>query len=134
MIIAIPVNGKVLNGHFGKSTRFEIADLDFQNKRILSQKTLDLSDGAGCGAIPLALKNEGVQAVVCGGIGQGAAANLNRAGIEVVAGAPEAEPLELFNAMLQGALTDQGSNCKCHEHGHDHDHEHGQGGCSCSNH
>jgi predicted Fe-Mo cluster-binding NifX family protein len=134
MIIAIPVNGTVLNGHFGKSTVFEIAKLDLQNKRIVSRKTLDLSAGGGCAALPQALKNEGVETVVCGGIGQGAVANLKRVGIDVLAGSPEVPPLEIFNLLLEGAVADQGSNCGCHGRDSDHAHEHGEGGCGCSNH
>lgn len=124
MKIAIPVVNGQLNGHFGRTQAFEIIDVDPQTRQITAQRTMPLPPHAGCGALPDALKSEGVDTVICGGVGEGARAKMHAAQLTLVAGAKAAPVLEIVNAYLAGTLQTDGGACN-HTHGHGHAHHQG---------
>jgi predicted Fe-Mo cluster-binding NifX family protein len=71
------------------------------------------------------LRDQGVGAVIVGGIGAGAVAKLQAAQIRVLAAGGQAEPLQLVQACLQDSLRPAKASCSQHEHGEHHHHHHG---------
>ncbi len=128
MKIAIPVHEGRLNQHFGQTKLFEIVEVDPQSRIITARRTMPVSAHEGCGALPALLKAEGVHTVLCGGLGQGAKANLERAGFTLIAGVPAGEVTDLIQAYLAGTLNAGDGLCN-HEHGRGHEHGKGQGQC-----
>jgi FKBP-type peptidyl-prolyl cis-trans isomerase 2/predicted Fe-Mo cluster-binding NifX family protein len=114
-------NGNVFQ-HFGKARNFKIYEAD--NNEIVSSEVIDCGD-TGHEALAGILADRGVDAVVCGGLGEGAMEALSAAGIEVCSGA-QGDADAAVQAYLNGELSDQGVNCD--HHGHDH-HEDGSNIC-----
>ena len=80
MKIAIPYeNGQVFQ-HFGHSAQFKIYDTE--NGKILSSEIVS-TNGQGHGALVGFLVQNGVNVVLCGGIGAGAQNALAQAGIQL---------------------------------------------------
>jgi predicted Fe-Mo cluster-binding NifX family protein len=124
MKIAIPViNDNVINGHFGKSDKFNIYTIN--NGEIESVKTIPSFEGSGCkSGIAGVLAVEGVTKVLVSGIGGGSTNKLMASGIEIIRGCT-GSPKENIERLVKGELTDGESTCDKH-HGHDHKHEHSQ--------
>lgn len=117
-------NGQIFQ-HFGHTENFKIYETD--NKQILSEKVID-TNGSGHGALAGMLSALGVEALICGGIGQGAKLALDDAGIKLysgVSGDADKAVSELINGHLEFGT---GSNCNHHDEGHGHD-GCGQNGC-----
>lgn len=124
MKIAIPVlNDNVINGHFGKSDKFNIYSIS--NGEIESVKTIPSFAGSGCkSGIATVLADEGVRTVIVSGIGGGSVSKLKAAGIEIISGC-KGSPKANIEQLIKGELTDSGSSChKHHDHDHGHDHKH----------
>ena len=81
-------NGNVFQ-HFGKSEMFKIYDVE--DGQIVSGEVMD-SNGVGHEALAGLLAEQGVRVVICGGMGAGAQAALEEAGIEAVSGAEGSSP------------------------------------------
>ena len=75
-------NGNVFE-HFGHSRQFKIYETDGQN--IVKEEVIE-SEGSGHSAMAGLLAGLDINAVICGGIGGGAANALGEAGIEVYSG------------------------------------------------
>ncbi|MCC6579469.1 MAG: NifB/NifX family molybdenum-iron cluster-binding protein [Phycisphaeraceae bacterium] len=139
MRIAVPVSDGRVNPHFGQSHAFDLVDVDESHRTIVARRTESAPEG-GCGVLPMWLREHGVSLVVCGGLGPGALAKLNHAGIEVIYGAPAEDVGDVIRAMLTGTLQTAGSLCdhhghgEGHGHGHDHHHEHGESCCHGDHH
>ena len=115
MKLAIPYENGAIFQHFGKTKVFKVYEIE--NGSIVSGELLD-SNGEGHSALAGRLAELGVQAVICGGIGEGAQAALIAAGIEICSGA-EGNADEAVEAYLNGELTSAGVNCDHHhEEGH----------------
>ncbi len=121
-------DGKVFQ-HFGHTENFMVYEIE--NGEVVSSSLLS-STGEGHDAVAAFLSANGVSAVICGGMGQGAADALAAAEISVFSGA-EGDADEAVAAFLRGELVNAGVNC---DHHHDHDHSHGEneaeagcGGC-----
>ena len=99
------------------------------------------TDGFGHGALAGFLRERGVEALICGGIGGGAIAALADAGVRVYAGVSGSAD-GAVQAFLRGELS-EGAEATCSHHGHGgkeegcghgehggcgHDHAHGCGG------
>ena len=69
MRIAIPYEDGVVCQHFGKAPQFKIFDV--QPQGIVESVVID-SEASGHEALAEFLATQSVQAVICGGIGQGA--------------------------------------------------------------
>lgn len=122
-------NGNVFQ-HFGRTEEFKVYEVE--GGRVLASEVMS-SNGVGHEALAWLLKEAEIDALICGGMGQGAQDALAEAGIEVCAGA-EGSADEAVAAFLAGELVNTGVNCDHHdhEHGHDHSHEEAAGGCSPS--
>lgn len=124
-------NGNVFQ-HFGHSEQFKVYDVE--DGKILGSRVIG-SNGSGHGALAGLLDGEGIDVLICGGIGGGAQRALEEYGIELCAGA-SGNTDEAVEAYLRGELINTGANCD-HHHGADHacgdggchDHDDGCGGC-----
>ncbi len=124
-------NGQIFQ-HFGHTERFKLYDVA---DGVVVSSAVVPTNGSGHGALAGFLKRQGVDTLICGGIGGGAQAALREAGITlyggVVGGADEA-----VVALLAGRLCfDPAVHCAHHDHEHgDEAHscgEHGCGGHTC---
>ncbi|MFV0412070.1 MAG: NifB/NifX family molybdenum-iron cluster-binding protein [Oscillospiraceae bacterium] len=100
MTIAIPCeNGQVFQ-HFGKTEQFKLYTAE--NGQITGVRLLG-TGGNGHGALASFLRQNGANAVVCGGLGEGARQALSAAGIAVyggVSGSADAAAESLFAGRL----------------------------------
>ena len=83
MKIAIPYENGQVYQHFGHSALFKIYDTE--NGKILSSEVVS-TNGQGHGALVGFLVQNGVNVVLCGGIGAGAQNALAQAGIQLFGG------------------------------------------------
>lgn len=127
-------NGQIFQ-HFGHTAQFKLYDVE--NGAVVSSRVVD-TNGSGHGALAGLLAQQGVDCLICGGIGGGAQMALAEAGIRLYAGCSgdaDQRVAELLNGSLQFA---QEATCD-HHHGEDHtcgDHgcgSHGEGH-SCGHH
>lgn len=120
MKIAVTYDNGEIFQHFGKTESFKIYEVE--DSKVLSGEVIS-SNGTGHGALAGLLAEQGVNVLICGGIGGGAQAALTEAGIELCAGAQGNTDLAV-EAYLKGELESSGANC-------DHHHEEGH---SCGSH
>ena len=116
-------NGEVFQ-HFGKTESFKIYNVE--DNAVVSSEVIG-SNGTGHGALAGLLAEQGVNVLICGGIGGGAQAALTEAGIELCAGA-QGNTDQVVEAYLKGELESSGVNCDHHHHEEGHscgDHESG---------
>ena len=93
-----------------------------EDDQIVSSEVIG-SNGVGHGALAGLLADQDVDVLICGGIGGGAQAALQEAGVELCAGA-QGDADQAVEAYLKGELVSTGANC---------DHHHGEGH-SCGSH
>ncbi len=117
-------NGQIFQ-HFGHTAQFKVYEV--ADGKIVDAKVVD-TNGSGHGALAGFLMQQGVDTLICGGIGGGAQVALAQAGIRLYGGVSgEADAAVI--ALLAGNL---GYNPNVHcDH---HDHEHGKGGHTCGSH
>lgn len=108
-------NGNVFQ-HFGKTEQFKVYEV--ADGKVVSDQVLP-TNGTGHEALADFLKENQIEVVLCGGLGDGMQAALNLVGIAVVSGL-EGNADEAVETFLNGALESAGANC-----------QHEEGGCSC---
>ena len=113
-------NGNVFQ-HFGKTENFKVYEVE--DDKVVSSEVIG-SNGTGHGALAGLLAEQGINVLICGGIGEGAQTALTVAGIEMVAGA-QVNTDDVVEAYLKGELVSTGANC---------DHHHHEEGHSCGSH
>ena len=130
MRIAVTYEDGSVFQHFGRTENFKVYEVE--NGKVVSAEVMG-SDGVGHEALAWLLKDSGIDALICGGMGQGAQDALAEAGIEVCAGA-SGDADAAVEAFLRGELVNTGVNCDHHdhEHSHDHPHDHGCGEEGCT--
>ena len=114
---------------FGKTETFKVYEVE--EGKVISSEVIG-SNGEGHGALAGVLEGQGVDVLICGGLGGGAQAALAEAGIEVCSGA-EGDADQAVEAYLKGELISTGVNCDHHheeEEGHSCGSNCGDGGCS----
>lgn len=123
-------NGNVFQ-HFEKTEFFKVYEVE--DNKVVSSEVIG-SNGVGHGALAGLLADQAVDVLICGGIGGGAQAALEEAGVELCAGA-EGDTDQAVEAYLRGELISSGANCDHHHHeeghscgGHEEGHSCG-GGC-----
>lgn len=145
MKIAVSYEDGNIFQHFGHSKMFKIYEIDGQN--IVDTKIIE-AQGSGHSALATMLDDINVDALICGGIGNGAMEALVQMGIEVCSGV-SGDADEAVAEYLNGSLESQGVNCDHHNNGEEHscghcgsdeeacgcgscgdDDGHGCGGCS----
>ena len=113
-------NGEVFQ-HFGKTESFKVYEVE--DNKVVSSEVIG-SNGTGHGALAGLLAEQGVDVLICGGIGGGAQTALTEAGIELCAGA-QGNTDQAVESYLKGELVSSGVNC---------DHHHHEEGHSCGTH
>lgn len=127
--IAVPYDDGQVFQHFGHSEQFKIYIVE--DNKVVGSKVIG-TDGHGHEALAEYLETDGVDVLVCGGIGGGAINALSASGIQVVPGVTGSSD-EAVGAYLRGEVkVNMTPNCNCS--GHDHDHSHGEDGCHCGGH
>ena len=84
MKIAVTYDNGNIFQHFGKTEFFKVYDVE--DNKVISSEVIG-SNGVGHGALAGLLAGQSVDVLICGGIGGGAQAALEEAGVELCAGA-----------------------------------------------
>lgn len=112
--IAIPSSGELLDAHFGRAqafTVFEIESMEARKVEILSASGFEHQhDG-----LASMFKHNGIDVLVCGGIGGGMIDSLNRVGLDLVTGA-SGKTMDVAQSYAAGTLVSTGSTCQEHHH------------------
>ena len=117
MKIAVPYADGLVFQHFGHTPAFKIYEI--RAGEILNEEELDAT-GSGHGALAQMLSQQGVNLLICGGIGGGAKMALAEAGI-VVMGGVAGEADDAVDAFLAGNLRfNPNASCAHHDHGESH--------------
>lgn len=105
-------NGQVFQ-HFGHTEEFKIYTAE--DGKIVSTEVVN-TNGSGHGALAGFLKDQGVEVLICGGIGGGARTALAEAGIRLFPGA-SGDADRQAEALLAGNLAyDPDTTCNHHSH------------------
>ena len=124
-------NGQIFQ-HFGHTAQFKF--FDTENGKIVTTTVVD-TQGSGHSALAGFLTENGVNTLICGGIGGGAQSALKEAGIALypgISGSADAAVLALLAGKLEQR---QGATCNHHDHGEGHTcGEHGCGEHHCGEH
>lgn len=130
-------NGQVFQ-HFGHTEQFKIYDIE--NRSVINSTVVG-TNGSGHGALAGFLKDHGVEALICGGIGGGARAALEDAGISLyggVSGDADQAVKDFLSEKLSWnpdvSCTHHSGEHSCHGHeGHEgcHGHDGGEGHEGC---
>lgn len=115
MRYALPVTGGMLTAHFGHCEEFALFDVDDASGAIVGREVV-ASPGHRPGFLPVWLAEQGVSAIVAGGMGPRAVALFEENRVKVILGAPEGDPEQVLKACLAGTL-EVGENVCDHEHG-----------------
>ena len=123
MKIAIPYDSGNVYPHFGRAEQFKYYTV--HDGQIVPGEVIS-TGGISHEALADLLANNGVSLVICGGLGDGAKAALDNAGISVLTGA-EGSADDAVAAYVRGKLTVSAANCNHEEE--DGCGESGCGGC-----
>jgi ATP-binding protein involved in chromosome partitioning len=115
MRYALPVTGGRLAAHFGHCEAFAVFDVDDSTREIVAREVVP-SPGHQPGFLPGWLAEQGVSAILAGGMGPRAVGLFEENRIEVILGAPEDAPENILERYLAGTL-EAGENVCNHEHG-----------------
>ena len=114
MKIAVTYEDGSVFQHFGHTEQFKVYEIS--DGQVVSAELLS-AGGSGHEALATLLKEHGIDVLICGGIGGGAASALSEQGVELCAGA-SGDADEAVAAYLRGELADTGVNCD--HHGEEH--------------
>lgn len=120
-------NGQIFQ-HFGHTAQFKLYDVE--NGAVVSAQVVD-TNGSGHGALAGFLAANGVNSLICGGIGGGAQMALAEAGIQLYAGC-SGDADQRVDELLAGTLQfAQAATC---DHHHGAEHTCGDHGCGSHDH
>lgn len=115
MKIAVTYEAGLVFQHFGHTACFKIYEVD--EGRVLDSRVVE-TNGHGHGALAGFLQNQGVDTLICGGIGGGARMALQEAGIRLYGGV-RGDADDAVEALLSGTLQfDPNARCSHHDHTH----------------
>lgn len=112
MKIAVASDGLMVSGHFGHCEGFTMYDVD--NNEI-KNKVLVPNPGHKPGYLPVFLKENNVDMIIAGGMGETAQVLFHENGIEVVVGAQGIAD-DIVKLYIAGDLKSTGSVCTEHAH------------------
>lgn len=115
-------NGQVFQ-HFGHTKTFKVYTVE--NGKVLSSEVISTGE-SGHGALAVLLAEEGVDTLLCGGIGAGAQSALSDAGIKLYGGVKGSTDAAVEDFLAGSLLFDP--EVKCNHHDHE-GHEHGPHSC-----
>ena len=110
MRYAVPVSNGRLAAHFGHCEHFALIDVDEATKAIV-RKGLVASPGHQPGLLPVWLAEEGVSAVIAGGMGSRAQALFMENRIQVILGALGDGPEHIVLDYIEGTLATGDNVC-----------------------
>lgn len=116
-------NGEIFQ-HFGHTEQIKVYDIE--NSQIVASRVIG-TDGFGHGALAGFLKNNGIDVLICGGIGGGAQTALANAGIKLYGGV-SGNADDAVQSLIDGNL-DFNPNVMCNHHDHGENHSCGNHGC-----
>jgi len=126
MKIAVTYEDGNVFPHFGRTPAFKLYQVE--NSSVVKSEVIN-TNGTGHGALAGFLVNLGAEVLICGGMGAGAVAAMNEAGIKIYAGA-DGSADDAVKAYLNGTLAENGeATCDHHDHEGHGDHDCGHGGC-----
>lgn len=102
MIIAVPVANELLCMHFGHCQKFRLFEIDGDNKIVKAEDKIPPPHEPG--VLPRWLGELNVNLVIAGGMGMRAQQLFAQTGVEVVTGAPGADPQKVVEAFLANTL------------------------------
>ena len=121
MIIAVPYEGGNIFQHFGHTAQFKLYVV--KDGKVTTSRVVD-TNGSGHGALAGFLEAQGVNVLICGGIGGGARFALQDADIEIFGGV-SGDADEAVEAFAAGVLSfDPDACCNHHGEGHSCGHDH----------
>lgn len=103
MKIAIPLAAGRLCPHFGHCERFALIDVDPQTRQVVRREDVAAPPHQP-GLLPPWLAERGATVIIAGGMGGRARDLFAAQNIEVVVGAPAADPETIVSAYLAGTL------------------------------
>ncbi|MCL6591777.1 MAG: NifB/NifX family molybdenum-iron cluster-binding protein [Firmicutes bacterium] len=112
MKVAIATDNGTVSQHFGHCEGFAIYDIE---NGLVKEEKFAPNPGHRPGFLPIFLNELGMNAIIAGGMGDGAVQIFNGHGIEVLTGI-DGRNDEVVRQYLQGSLVSSGS--VCHEHNH----------------
>ena len=127
MKIAVTYDNGEIFQHFGKTESFKVYEVE--DNKVVSSEVIG-SNGTGHGALAGLLAEQGVNVLICGGVGGGAQTALTEAGIELCAGA-QGNTDQAVESYLKGELVSSGANCDHHHHEEGHSCDSHEEGHSC---
>lgn len=121
-------NGQIFQ-HFGHTEQFKIYNI--KDGKIVSATVVD-TNGNGHGALAGFLLENGVDILICGGIGGGAQMALAQAGIRLFGGVCGDADVAVEEFLKEELIFNP--NVTCNHHGKEHHHEGGCGSHGCGSH
>lgn len=112
--------------HFGHTEQFKIYEVN--DKEITSIKIVN-TNGSGHGALAGFLKDNGVDVLICGGIGGGAQVALREAGIQLFGGVKGNADAAVVALLSNNLVFNPDVHCDHHDHEHGEGHTCGEHGC-----
>ncbi len=115
MRIAIPVVGGKISAHFGRCEKFLLYDTNDESKEISNQDSVE-SPRHQPGLLPGWLKEQGVNAVITGGMGQRAVQLFSDNDIVIITGVKTDDPRQAVLDYLAGSIESDGEICDHGKH------------------
>ena len=128
MKIAVTYDNGEIFQHFGKTESFKVYEVE--DNKVVSSEVIGSND-TGHGALAGLLAEQGVNVLICGGIGGGAKAALEAANIKLYGGV-SGDADQAAEAFAARTLA-YDANVMCSHHG-EHHHEGGCGNHGCGSH
>ncbi|MCB9496694.1 MAG: hypothetical protein H6686_07410 [Fibrobacteria bacterium] len=137
MRIALPIHAGKFSIHYGRAESISIHDIDLESGSVLDMGLRAFPAEGTCSAGAW-MSEQGVEVLLAGGLGSGAAQGLGNAGVKIFAGIQEEDPAKVLERFLQGVIEARElvpGESMCQGHDEDRDHEHGHHGeghvCTC---
>ena len=115
MKIAVPTRDEKVDSHFGHCDHYTLFTIDDQ-KTIVEVSNYEAPQGCGCKSdIASLLKEEGVDTMLAGNMGQGAVNKVSQEGIKVIRGC-SGNIETVVKQYLSGFILDSGLVCSDDDH------------------
>ncbi len=118
-------NGNIFQ-HFGHTESFKIYEVE--NDTVTSARVVS-TQGSGHGALADFLSAQGVEVLICGGIGAGAQQALTQAGIRFFGGVTGSADGAVVAFITNNLRYNPDVKCDHHDHEHSEGHTCGEHGC-----
>ena len=124
MKIAVTYEHGQIFQHFGHTQQFKLYTVE---QGVITHAEVVSTNGSGHGALAGFLLQQGVNVLICGGIGGGAQVALAQAGIQLYGGVSGDADAAVQALLAQSLAYDP--NVQCNHHDHEGGHSCGEHGC-----